>query len=256
MEKVETIVLPICSNSEIYDGIISVYWIPMIKFIREKKLESKIKVFLLFGKGSNISKFKDIQENILVVDSEECFSNILKKTILGIQEINKKYDYDYLIRSNVSSFWHIENLVELIKTLPKKEVYAGPNNWDRYISGCGIIMSRDICQKIADVKRINSDPDDLQIGRISNTKLSCFLEYRNSNFKYLDTKSDKISLKYKILYLISKPIDSREYENIYKFITENNLFQIRINSPKPYNRMEDLGFFSYLTSKLYKSGIL
>ena len=62
---VETLMIVICNNSDIYDKIIINYWFNIINYISKNKLENKIKIYLVFGKGSNTQKFKDIKKNMV-----------------------------------------------------------------------------------------------------------------------------------------------------------------------------------------------
>lgn len=249
MKEIDLAIVVICNNSELYDNIILNYWTYFIKYISENNLKNQIQIYLLFGKGSNTEKYKHIQKNIIVVPCRENFNNILKKTILGIEYVNTIYNYKYLIRSNITSFWIIDNLLKLIQILPPSKVYAGPNNWDKFISGCGIIMSRDVSQKLIDNITFTNLPDDVQIAKTINTKLSGFLEYRSKSFNLYKTNIEKISIKYKILYLIDQPIKQNEYEGIHKFIIQNNVFHVRIKSS--FNRTKDLGLFQYLSSRTF-----
>ena len=185
---VETLMIVICNNSDLYDKIIINYWINIINYITKYKLEDKIKIYLVFGEGSNTKKFKDIEKNIFISQCEENFKNILKKTVISIKHFSKIYEYKYLIRSNISSFWCINNLMPFINALPNKNVYVGPvtrkwtkRGWYFYISGCGIIMSKDVVQKIinTNINHLNlNNTDDIEIFRIVNTKILAFPEYK------------------------------------------------------------------------------
>ena len=124
MKKAKIIIEVIASNSEIYNKIILNYWVPLIKYIYEKKIEEEIQIFLIFGKDTKIDEFKEIEKNIITVQCTESIHNLLIKTILGLKEINKLYEYKYLIRSNLSSFWVVDNLIELTKILPENKLYA------------------------------------------------------------------------------------------------------------------------------------
>ena len=61
----------------------------------------------------------------------------------------------------------------------------------------------------------------------------------------------RVSLEHNILYLISTPVEEKNFEKILNFIKENSVFHIRIKSN--INRLEDLKLFNYLSQKfLYK----
>ena len=264
MEKTKIIMEVMASNSEIYDDIILNYWIPIIKYISREKLENEIQIFLVFGKDTKTDKFKEIEENIITVSTEETIKNMLMKTILGLKEINKLYEYNYLVRTNLSSFWIIDKLISLTKILPENKLYAGPNTFNKFISGCGIIMSRDVSEKLLHKKFFRKHRkhrkhrnDDVIIGKLIRERMSCFLEY--SNYQQKDNRSivlrlenknmNRVSLEHNILYLISTPIEEKNFEKILNFIKENSVFHIRIKSTQ--NRLEDLKLFNYLSKKIY-----
>tara|TARA_B110001452_G_scaffold99995_1_gene82935 strand:- start:2415 stop:3254 length:840 start_codon:yes stop_codon:yes gene_type:complete len=262
---VETLMIVICNNSDIYDKIIINYWFNIINYISKNKLENKIKIYLVFGKGSNTQKFKDIKKNIFIASCEENFKNILKKTVISIRHFSKIYNYKYLIRSNISSFWIIDNLLALTNELPNKNIYAGPvsqrwekRTWMFYISGCGIIMSKDVVQKIIDANIDNpsfNTADDIVIKKTVNTKISSLPEYES---RLLIPKKkihfEKISNKYSILYLENSTLldfELTDYNSIYEFINQNNIFHIRIKST--IEREKDIQLFQYLSQKFFSN---
>jgi hypothetical protein len=74
----------------------------------------------------------------------------LEKTINALEFLSNQ-SYDFIIRTGISSLWIYSNLIEFLKTLPKENVYAGIDGGG-FISGAGIIMSKDICDLLCKYK--------------------------------------------------------------------------------------------------------
>jgi hypothetical protein len=80
---------------------------------------------------------------------------ILNKTILAFEYFRKNHtlEYDFIIRTNLSSMYVMPKLFDYLNTLPHSHVYAGSRmshsgDWSTYgwnqAGGCGIIFSPDI----------------------------------------------------------------------------------------------------------------
>jgi hypothetical protein len=109
----------------------------------------------------------------LFFNVKEEFDNQSRKNIECFQYINKEYpDIDYVYRTNLSSFIHIQNLVDTLSQSPKSNFYAGqiriaPTENFKFASGSGFAVSRDVVKLISENKsNINlRAPDDLPLGR-------------------------------------------------------------------------------------------
>lgn len=69
-----------------------------------------------------------------------------KKVIRAIEDINNKYNYDYLIRTNLSTFWYFDQLLLRLNKLPKVGCLTGRLGYilPPFVVGTGMIISRDI----------------------------------------------------------------------------------------------------------------
>jgi len=114
--------------------------------------------------------------------SESLVPGILRKTMKACEYVNEKYTYDYLIRTNLSTFWNFKRILQKIRKFPKKRCLAGdirrrfPN---RYLFGTGIIYSRDM------VDLLVKDKDKLNYGRADDIVLSYYLK-KNYGVKYIN----------------------------------------------------------------------
>jgi hypothetical protein len=102
---------------------------------------------------------------------EEYSPGILNKTIMSMNAFRDRLDeFDYVLRTNLSSFYLFHNLVEFLKNEPTSNYYSGiiytldvP-----FVSGDGIVLSKDLVLKMINNMSYFMDskvPDDLLIGR-------------------------------------------------------------------------------------------
>jgi len=113
----------------------------------------------------------------LYVPCKEEYNRILEKTVLGVKFILEKFDFDILIRSNVSTYFDLKSLEgELSRSRYKTDFYGGYLDKTKgsyfngsapyeYLSGTGIFMSRAYSQILAGLEWQDfvSIPDDVAI---------------------------------------------------------------------------------------------
>lgn len=126
----------------------------------------------------DISEPHFFRENHGIFSAHTGYGGLIPTTISAITFLQEKHDPDFIIRTNVSSYWNLPALRTLLSSLPSSKVYAGVTgaafggvsgylNRSRYVSGAGMIMSRDVCrQMILEKDKFNlACIDDLSIGR-------------------------------------------------------------------------------------------
>jgi len=234
----DLVILVIASRGKIYDSLVENYWKYFIDYVNNK--HKNIKIYLLYGNcninnisvnKNNILHFKDIKETLI--------PGILLKTIKGFQYIDNNYDYKFVLRTNLSSFFIIDNLVKLYNNLSENMLYSGVignfKNKSKFCSGAAFFLSKDVIKYIILNKhklRYNII-DDVSIGMLLSTNKS--IKFKPlPRFNITDNKSIKNNQKQILL------------QNIIK----NNHYHIRIKNPK--NRLIDLDYMKYFTNHLYK----
>jgi hypothetical protein len=70
--------------------------------------------------------------------------NFLIKKMLAIKYIHSKYEYDFMIHTNLSSFWNFPLLLSLYDELPKFQCFGGHFFSNSFITGTGIFVSHDL----------------------------------------------------------------------------------------------------------------
>lgn len=138
------------------------------------------------------------------------------------------YTYDIVVRTNLSSFWDMLYLFALIQLWEEYHIATGIPVFDEFISGTGIIMSKDVADKLSEssiVDGVSKEYDDVLIS--------------NSLEKITSTSRLPLDLMY---YLIDGP------NNIYPSDTSKILYY-RVKSRK--DRNYDLIAFKRLLKLVY-----
>jgi hypothetical protein len=139
-----------------------------------------IKIIYYYGNPNKTNDLPIIEGNNLYSKYEETFENIGLKTIDMFKYAYENYEFDFLLRTNASSYINQEALINyLTNKIPKN--YAGgfigkiPNKFN-FLSGSGYVLSRDLVNFI--IK--NSEKWDHSL--IDDVALGQFL-YENTNVK-------------------------------------------------------------------------
>jgi len=170
----------------------------------------------------------DISEKVcekghfIYIKGHEEFHKIYEKTILSIEYINKIYTYDYLVRTNISSFWNIDHLFKYSNQLPRVGCLSGIYMFNHFISGTGIILSRDVSEYLLTFP-IGYTSDDVLISDNLKRKYAVF---RLDDSLMYFCINDKINIPDNI-------------DNILYFRIKNN------------NRDLDIEIFKLLLRKIY-----
>lgn len=81
----------------------------------------------------------------------ETYVTIGVKTIAALRESLQSLECDYVFRCNSSSYVNLAALRQVIARCPPSGVYAGRryrNSVTDFVSGAGILMSRDVCESL------------------------------------------------------------------------------------------------------------
>lgn len=106
--------------------------------------------------------------------NESFYPGILDKTIRAMKYCCENYNFDFLVRTNLSSFWVFENYNKYISTLGKEKVangIIGNCEYGSFMSGCGFILSKDVVEFMCNnmvIKDLPNVYDDVAIGVFLN----------------------------------------------------------------------------------------
>jgi hypothetical protein len=95
-----------------------------------------------------------IEGDTIFVPGEERLDTLLHKTIESIRFCTRTTQYDFILRTNLSSVWFFKRFLEHLTTIPTHSVYAGFCGWYTetltYASGSGILMSLDVAKLLCE----------------------------------------------------------------------------------------------------------
>lgn len=127
--------------------------------------------------SENCDTHFDKNTRILTLPVPEKFENIYKKTILAFKWLIENEDFDYLIRTNTSTYFRLSEVENCVRNLGYPKYLAAGEfgysplafnakiNNGQFLAGTGIIVSRDLISRIilVDDTKWNSLPDDVAI---------------------------------------------------------------------------------------------
>lgn len=152
-------------------------------------LNSSIRCYFLYGHEHLDTQVKE-EENSLTVNIKDSLQpGIFEKTSLALNYLLEKYpNTDYFIRTNISSFWVWDMLLQYLQNKPTQH-YISSSNKD-FPTGCGMIMTKDIATLWANNYNShfkNIYLDDVAFGHIlmtNNIQISIGFRYDIFNSLY------------------------------------------------------------------------
>ena len=130
--------------------------------------------FFLYGKDYD-TEFKVENCDLVLPCTDSWKGGILAKTVLACKSI-RHTSFEYCVRTNLSSVFHVQNLIELMENLPHESCYAGVTgvaHGKRFVSGAGMILSPDVVNILASLSDVqvrsfehDTINDDVRISEI------------------------------------------------------------------------------------------
>lgn len=119
--KYDVIILIIASRGETYDLFVDCWRAYM-------NLYPTVKAYFLYSDPSIQSDIMIYEDSIIYKDTETAIPGIFKKTTAAMSFCQKYFNYDYILRTNLSSFLHIPRLLQYLSTQNKECFVAAHYN--------------------------------------------------------------------------------------------------------------------------------
>lgn len=105
----------------------------------------------------------------LMVGMEETFDTIYEKTLKAFEYFAPRlHEYDFVYRTNLSTFTHFPSLIAYCKTLPRTNtcaaVFGGEGTPRMFPGGSGILMTPDLVQRLLTERPEKAVQDDVTMG--------------------------------------------------------------------------------------------
>ena len=139
-------------------------------------------ITVLWVRGSETEDFS-LDSRQLYVPVSEKYENILEKTLLATKWIVETYNPDFIVRTNVSTYFDLAKMQKFLARMQRHRVdlmgYPEVTGRDyyfikehfRFMSGAGIVMSRKAAKMMLslDSKSYTGIPDDVSISHFFST---------------------------------------------------------------------------------------
>ncbi len=142
---------------------------------------------------SHSSSTYKFQDRTLYVPCDSSFEGILEKTIIGLKWVLENVEFDYLIRSNTSTYFEVNSIIDRIDRVKegqlggtfetnRKHLSGFPKGY-RYLNGSGLYMTRNSATILATLKphTYRSSPDDLSIFKFMKGQGFSFIPIKRNN---------------------------------------------------------------------------
>ncbi len=122
--------------------------------------------------NSRLPSCRETPPNTIRVALPDTYWLIGAKTLAAFRFALAHYAFDYLMRTNISSYVDLPNLVAQVSGYPARGLYAGypgsSNNCSEFVSGSGYLLSRDLVEAVVSSQRLweHQFIDDVALSRL------------------------------------------------------------------------------------------
>jgi hypothetical protein len=192
----------------------------------------KIKYFFVENK-SDINEIIEKDNYLYVPGFESFIPGIYQKSIKAMEYVTNKYSFDYVIRTNLSTFWNIPNLLTYLSTAPKTAL-ASSFAFMGFLSGTTIILSRDVGIIVYSNPNDVNISDDLAISQTIQSNGIDLYDITEYKWGFLIPKNDILPSNCR--YLTTNDTDF------------SDILNFRIKNP---DRKTDIIYFKFLLKHLH-----
>lgn len=232
------IILILSSSGEVYSKF---------KYLQTQYLSTftpLIKFYFIEFNDSQTENVIETNDTISFKGSESVTPGMIIKTSLAINYL-KKYDYDFIFRTNLSTVLNVHNLITFINTIDLKQNICSGFPVFGFITGTGIIMNKNVAELVANnftfFNYLHMCEDVLIFQMFTHYKIP-YIQIPN-NYKWgmiIDTLNENDKEPHMIHY-----ITNNKYQ---KFIFDKNILQYRI---KNNDRNIDILYFKDILNQIY-----
>ena len=140
-------------------------------------------------------------KDYLFLETDDRYENIAKKTIMAFEKIYEDFDFDFVFRTNTSSYINLPRFSEYVKNFESKLSYAGAHvntkEGNLIASGAGIFLSKENVKLLIDNKnKIDFNlPDDVAIAKMLLSSKILPTNIERKDLKYVPTPIEIINDK-------------------------------------------------------------
>ena len=140
----------------------------------------------------------DLENNEILTGIPDLYSLIGAKTLHAFEISLRNCEFDYIFRTNVSSYLDLKGLQQFVEDKPRNGFYAGAignHQGVNFASGCGYFISRDLVNSVIEKRDLwdHNLIDDVSLGKLLTQELNVSIEGVNRiDFNSADLDSAQI----------------------------------------------------------------
>ena len=142
--------------------------LPRALFLAGRKLAERMgarKRYDLIAGRISVRKPVRIRNEVVHTRTPEYWIGTSAKMHAGLKSIVDAYQFDYLVRTNSSTYLDVPRLIDHLRHSPKEKFYSGADQGVAHAQGTCIILSRDAARSVAEDRSWDYDKvDDVAIG--------------------------------------------------------------------------------------------
>ena len=220
MKHYRAIILVIANTSPLYSKFME-YWRSYMHSFEN------VKSFFLINDPSLCEVEIQNDDCIVCPFEENLVPGIFEKTIGGIKYVKHNFTFDFLIRTNLSSLYHIPRLLSFLDRLHPFQFAGADINYEHavpFLSGAGMILSKDVCDILIKYENItslsyNDIPDDVLISKILHLNNVYLSKIPRMNFIYNHFDENGSIPDHQFHFRIKNVQDRENLDNrIFKFL--------------------------------------
>lgn len=206
-------------------------WEPMysvFKDIWEQYCESEPQLKTIFVYGGGPKSFTPKEHDWIYEDVfENNHPGMITKNMRAFADIDEKYDYDFIVRTNLSTFWDFPKLMNRLNSMPTEKCMAGTpirikdldGTMLEYLAGYDLIISRDIVKElIKHSEEVITQPvlhmmEDLSMCTTAN--------------RYIEGITNLETGNHRAFQFLIKPFSQEEYNRRYQAYLRDNFDHVR-----------------------------
>jgi hypothetical protein len=209
---------------------------PTMKKVWESYMNENSSIKVVFVYGSSKLEQKNDYDLVYPEVKENSWPGILSKTLKAFSDIESNYDYDFIIRTNLSTFWDLNKLEQRLNGLKTEKSLTGThirikskdNVEYNYIAGYDMVMSRDLIRGvIPHTDEILKQPTFAKIEDLA--LCDAFEKYLSVTYDDSDSKNRATPVNQSIL---NAP---NAYENVIRIHKKSGRDHFRIKTPENRN---------------------
>jgi hypothetical protein len=148
-------------------------------------IHPNVKVFLVYGDSFQGTPS---ESDLVYMDIEENYNpGMLKKTLRALQFVDQNYTYDFMLRTNLGTFWDFPRLLTHVDSLPSELCYSGDGPFESiYVSGTDTLVNGYMVREfIKHQHELNYQvPEDKAMGLIFHGVLGA--PFRKSRISFME----------------------------------------------------------------------